>query len=187
MRKLSVFNTVSLDGYFVDSKGDMSWAHQDNDAEWNEFVGSNASGDGCLLFGRVTYDMMAKYWPSPQAAAAMPVVAAGMNRTPKFVCSKTLESVSWQNTTLLKGNLATEVRTLKESPGGDLTILGSGNLISQLASAGLIDGYQFVVKPIVLGSGRTMFEGLKDRMKLRLATSRVFRNGNVVLSYEKAE
>ena len=187
MRKLSVFNSVSLDGYFVDERGDMTWAHQDpNDTEWNEYVGGNASGDGCLLFGRVTYEMMAKFWPSPQAAAAMPAVAAGINRASKFVVSRTLDQVSWQNTTLLKGDLATEVGKVKASPGGALTILGSGQLISQLTALGLIDGYQIVLVPIILGSGRTMFEGVKERTRFRLANSRTFRNGNIVLTYEKS-
>jgi dihydrofolate reductase len=108
MRKLVVFNMVSLDGYFVDASGDMSWAHK-HDEEWNTFVGGNASGNGMLLFGRVTYDMMAGYWPSPMALQNSPVVAKGMNAMPKIVFSRTLDKASWNNTTLLKGDVVTEV------------------------------------------------------------------------------
>ena len=84
MRKVIAFEQVSLDGFFVDGKGDMSWAHK-QDPEWTAFAGSNASGDGALLFGRVTYEMMASFWPTPQAMESMPAVAEGMNRMPKFV------------------------------------------------------------------------------------------------------
>ena len=88
MRKLIVFNMVSLDGFFVDSKGDMSWAHK-HDAEWNAFVGGNASGSGVLVFGRKTYELMASYWPTPMALQNSPIVAKGMNDMPKIVFSRT--------------------------------------------------------------------------------------------------
>ncbi|MFL5606068.1 MAG: dihydrofolate reductase family protein, partial [Gemmatimonadaceae bacterium] len=86
MRRLTVFNNVSLDGYFTDAKGDMSWAHN-NDPEWNAFAAENASGGGALLLGRITYDLMASFWPTPRAMQAMPEVAKGMNRMPKVVFS----------------------------------------------------------------------------------------------------
>ena len=113
MRRLVVFNQVTLDGYFTDPRGDMSWAHKDpGDAEWNAFVGGNASGDGALLFGRITYEMMASFWPTPAAMEMMPAVAEGMNRMPKYVVSRTLKKVAWKNTTLVKGELVAEVRKL---------------------------------------------------------------------------
>src|SRR5262249_37780380 len=123
---------VSLDGYFVDAKGDMSWAHK-TDEEWTKFASSNASGNGVLLFGRVTYEMMASYWPSPMALKNSPAVAKGMNEMPKIVFSRTLGGVSWNNTTLLKGELAAEVRRLKGEAGPDMVILGSGRIVSPLA------------------------------------------------------
>src|SRR6187402_2430725 len=104
MRKIVAFEQVSLDGFFVDARGDMNWAHK-QDAEWNAFAASNASGGGALLFGRVTYEMMAGFWPTPMAMKSMPEVAEGMNNLPKFVASRTLDQVSWKNTTLLKGDL----------------------------------------------------------------------------------
>lgn len=183
MRKVVVFNNVTLDGYFADRNGDMSWAHK-QDAEWNAFVGSNASGQGVLLFGRVTYELMASFWPTPAAMERAPVVAKGMNNMPKVVFSRTLEKASWQNTTLVKGDLAAEVRKLKQQPGPDMVILGSGSIVSQLARAGLIDEFQIVVNPIVLGNGKTLFDGVTEKLTLKLVNTRAFGNGNVVLYYE---
>lgn len=182
MRKLLVFNSVSLDGYFTDMNGDMSWAHQ-QDSEWNDFVASNAKSGGELLFGKVTYEIMASFWPTPAAANLFPVVADQMNSLPKVVFSRTLDQASWQNTRLVKGNLAGEVRKLKDEDGEHMVIMGSGSIISQLAPENLIDEYQLVVNPIVLGAGRRMFDGLKERLKLKLTTSRTFGNGNVLLCY----
>jgi dihydrofolate reductase len=185
MRKLAVFNNVTLDGYFVTMNGDMSWAHK-QDAEWNAFVQGNASGGGELLFGRITYEMMASYWPTPHAIKNFPVVAEGMNNLPKAVFSRTLDRASWSNTKLVKGDLAAEVRKMKKQPGKDMVILGSGSIVSQLAQEGLIDEYQVVVNPIVLGKGRTMFDGVKDKLTLKLTKTRPFANGSVVLCYEPA-
>jgi dihydrofolate reductase len=183
MRKVIVFNMVSLDGYFVDGKGDMSWAHK-HDEEWNAFVSGNASGNGTLLFGRVTYDMMASYWPSPMALKNSPAVAKGMNEMPKVVFSHTLSKASWNNTKLLKGDAADEVRKLRSEPGPDMVILGSGKIVAHLAEHNLIDEYQLAVSPIVLGSGRTLFEGVTHKLGLKLTSSRAFGNGTVFLCYQ---
>lgn len=184
MRKLSVFNHISLDGYFVDKNGQMSWAKAHQDQEWNSFVAENAKGGGALVFGRVTYQMMAGFWPTPMAKEMMPDVAERMNNGPKIVFSRTLDSATWNNTRLIKGDLVGEVRKLKEESGDDMVIMGSGTIIAQLAPAHLIDSYQFVVNPIVLGGGRTMFQDLPNQLNLTLKESRAFGNGNVVLTYE---
>ena len=186
MSSLSVFNNVSLDGYFTDRNGSMQWAYQaENDKEWTDFVSQNASSGGILLFGRVTYQMMESYWPTPEAKKNNPTVAENMNRMPKFVFSKTLKSVSWENTTLLNGNPVQQVREIKGKSSENITILGSGNLVSQLAGRGLIDEYQFVVNSVVLGAGRTLFEGITESFRLKLRDSRAFKNGNVLLSYRE--
>ena len=184
MRKLSVFNHISLDGYFVDKNGQMSWAKAHQDPEWNSFVADNAKGGGVLMFGRVTYEMMAGFWPTPMAKEMMPEVAERMNSGSKIVFSRTLDSAAWNNTRLIKGDLVGEVRKLKEEPGDGLVIMGSGTIIAQLAPARLIDSYQFVVNPIVLGGGRTMFQDVPNQLNLTLRESRRFGNGNVVLTYE---
>jgi dihydrofolate reductase len=161
MRKLIVFNNVTLDGYFTGPNGDFSWAHGGNDdAEFNAFVADNASGGGELLFGRITYQLMASYWPTPDAIKNDPVVAERMNSGRKVVFSRTLDKVSWSNTRLMKGNIISEVLKLKQEPGSGLAILGSGSIVAQLAPHRLIDEYQFLVNPVVLGKGRTMFDGL---------------------------
>ena len=187
MRKLAVFNHLSLDGYFVDMNGSMSWAKSGTkDAEWNAFVAENAKGDGLLLFGRVTYELMASFWPTPMADQHDPVVAERMNKLPKVVFSKTLDKASWSNTRLVKGDMVAEIRKMKKEPGEDMVILGSGSIVSQLAQEGLIDAYQVVVNPIVLGKGRTMFDGVKEKLNLKLTKTRAFGNGNVFLCYEPA-
>jgi dihydrofolate reductase len=185
MRRLTVFNSVSVDGYFVDAQGGMDFAYKgSDDPEWNEFVSGNASGNGALLFGRVTYDMMASFWPTPQAKASMPAVADGMNRMQKYVVSRTMSDAGWNNTTVLHGDLVSAIRTVKRSAGPDIVILGSGSIVAQLAPARLIDEYQLVVKPAVLGGGRTMFDGIPAAISLRPKRTRTFSNGSVLLCYE---
>jgi dihydrofolate reductase len=192
MRKLIVFNHVSLDGYFVDANDSMSWAKtRKDDAEWNAFVEENASGDGPLLLGRKTYELMIRYWPTSIAAQHDAAVADRMNKMPKVVFSKTLDQASWSNTKLVTSDMATEVRKMKEESGDGMTILGSGTLVSQLADEGLIDEYHIVVNPVVLGKGRTMFEGVRGKatqetLALKPTKSRTFGNGCVYLVYEPA-
>lgn len=185
MSKLRVFNSVSLDGYFTDEKDDMSWAHK-SDPEWDDFVSGNARPAGAtLLFGRVTYEMMVSYWPTEQAKKQMPDVAKGMNEAEKVVFSRTLRDVSWENTKLVKTDLLDAVRALKKGDK-ELVLLGSGTIVTQLAQAGLVDEYQLVVNPLVLGKGRTMFEGVARHIPLALKKARPFKNGNVVLTYSLA-
>jgi len=184
MRKLTAFNNVTLDGYFTGANGDFSWAHAGNDdAEYNAFVADNAKGGGQLLFGRVTYELMASYWPTPIATRNDPAVAERMNSLPKVVFSRTLDRPSWNNTKLVKGGLAAEVRAMKQEPGKDMAILGSGSIVAQLAQEALIDEFQLVVNPVVLGRGRTMFDGVKEALSLKLTKSRTFGNGKVLLCY----
>jgi dihydrofolate reductase len=183
MRKLSVFNNVTLDGYFTDANGSMSWAHT-SDPEWDAFVRENAKGESEAIFGRVTYQMMASWWPTPVALQQMPSVAEAMNRMPKVVFSRTLDEAKWSNTRLVKDNLVDEVRAMKAAAGPDMIIMGSGTIVSQLTQAGLIDEFQVVVHPLVLGAGRTMFDGAQAR--LTRTRERTFANGCVVLWYQPA-
>ncbi len=186
MRKLLVFNSVTVDGYFTDQNGDMSWAHKRDDPEWNAFTAENAKSGGELLFGRVTYDLMASFWPTPAAEKMAPEVAKNINKAPKIVFSRSMEKAEWNNTRVIKGDLAEEIRKLKDAPGDGLVLMGSGSIISQIALAGVIDEYQMVVNPLALGKGRTMFEGIKDQLNLTLASTRAFKNGNVLLTYKSS-
>ncbi len=186
MRKLIVFNHVSLDGYFVDAHGGFRWAQAgSDDPEFAAFVAENAGGGGQLLFGRLTYELMASYWPSALAAQQNPAVAQGMNSMAKVVFSTTLEEATWNNTRLVKGDLVAEVRRMKEEPGPGMAILGSGSIVAQLALDHLIDEYQIIVNPVALGKGRTLFEGIPEPLPLQLVRTRVFKNGKVFLCYER--
>jgi dihydrofolate reductase len=185
MQSLTAFVTTSLDGFFADTSGDMSWAHK-SDPEWLEFVSSNASQDGTLLFGRVTYDLMIRYWPTPMAKQQNPVVAGGMNSAQKIVFSQTLSAATWTNTRLVKSDIAGEVHKLKQQSGNGMCILGSGTIITQLAEARLIDELQVAVSPIVLGKGKSPFETLRQRLPLKLLKTRPFSNGTVIHYYGPA-
>jgi dihydrofolate reductase len=185
---LAVFNNVSLDGYFTGPDGELDWAHRTApDPEFEAFVAENAGGEGTLLLGRKTYDMMVSWWPTPAAASAMPEVAAGMNRMTKLVASRTMQRAEWSNSIVLQGDLVDAVRRRKAETKVGITILGSGSLVAQLAEAGLIDEIQLVVVPVVLGRGRTMFDGVAPPRGMRLARSRVFPQGKVFLAYQPAD
>jgi dihydrofolate reductase len=187
MRKIIVFNHVSLDGYFVGANGDSSWAHKNNeDPEFAKWQKNNAGSEAQFLFGRVTYELMAGYWPTAQAKQQNPEIADAMNKMPKVVFSKTLDKVSWNNTKLLKGSLVSEIKKLKSESGPDILIFGSGQIIAQLAQEKLIEVYTVILNPIVLGKGRTMFEGLSEMQDLKLTNSKTFKNGKTLLNYEAA-
>jgi len=183
MQKLRVFESISVDGYFTDARGDMAWAHAgQQDPEFADWVGGNASSGGSLLFGRKTYQLMEAYWPTPLAMQQMPVVAQGMNEATKYVASRTIQP-TWRNTQLLRGDLVEAVRDLKASDGLGIVVLGSGSVAAQLGAAGLVDEYQLVIVPVALGGGRTVFT---HATKLRLVDQRTFRCGNVVVTYAAA-
>ncbi len=182
MPRLSVFNLVTLDGYFAGPDGDISWHNVDE--EFQELANAASNSGNILLFGRVTYELMARSWPTPDGIRDDPIVARGMNAATKIVFSRTLDKAEWNNTRLVKDNMLAEVAKLKKGPGKDLTILGSGSLVAQLSQARLIDEFQILLNPVVLGQGKGMFEGVKDRFSLKLARTRTFKNGNVLLVYE---
>lgn len=184
MRKLTVFNNVTLDGYFSGKNGDISWAKAHEDPEFQEFTEESAKSGGMIVLGRKTYDLMASYWPTQQAKEQDPVVAERMNSLPKVVFSRTMDEADWSNTRVMKGDLPSAIRKLKKESSQDLIILGSGSLVSQLAAEDLIDEYQVVVNPVVLGEGRTMFDGVEEPVNLKLTESRAFGQGNVLLRYE---
>jgi dihydrofolate reductase len=182
MGTLSVFNFVSLNGYFKGAKGDISWAHESPE---NDFAGDRLSGGNTLLFGRVTYEMMASSWPTPEAKKNAPAVAKGMNDAEKIVFSKTLKKADWNNTRVVE-NMIEEVTKLKRHPDKNMTLLGSGTIVTQLAQAGLIDEYQLMVFPVALSAGTPIFAGIEDRVKLVLTDTKTFKSGTVLLSYKPA-
>jgi dihydrofolate reductase len=182
MRKLFSFNMVTLDGYFEGPNHEIDWHNVDG--EFNEFAIEQTGAVDTLLFGRVTYQLMASYWPTPDAIKNDPVVAGLMNRLPKIVFSRTLEKAEWNNTRLVKDQIAEEISKLKQQPGKDLALFGSANLMSTLMQLDLIDEHRIMVNPVLLGSGNPLFKGAKDRLNLKLIKTKVFGNGNVLLCYQ---
>jgi dihydrofolate reductase len=182
VRKLSAFIFITLDGYFEGpGKGDVSW-HRHGPEE-NAYALEGLKSGSALLFGRVTYDMMAGYWPTPLAMKNDPVVAEAMNRADKIVFSRTLDKAAWSGTTVVTGDLGEEVRKLKRARGKDMTLLGSGSVLTQLAEQGLVDEYQIMVDPVILGSGSKIFGGLGRKLDLDLESTRTFKSGVVLLGY----
>ena len=182
MRKLGAFNFITLDGYFEGPGRDITW-HR-HGAEENEFAAESLKSGSILLFGRLTYEMMAGYWPTPRAMKDAPIVAKGMNSAEKIVFSKTLKKADWSHTMVLRENIEEEVLKLKRTAGRDLTILGSGSIVTQFAERGLIDEYHIMVDPVALGNGTPIFKGLRQKLDLKLMSTRTFKSGVVLLSYE---
>lgn len=181
MRKVILFMMVSVDGYFEGPNHDIGWHNVD--AEFNEYAIEQTGKADTLLFGRVTYELMASYWPTDEAKKDDPIIANFMNTKPKIVFSKTLKKAEWENTTL-KRNVEEEVKKLKEQPGGDIVIYGSNNLCVSLIQMGLLDEVRVIVNPVVLGSGTALFEGMKEKLNLKLLNTKIFKSGNVLLCYQ---
>ena len=181
MRKIIVSMMVTLDGYFAGPDGEIDWHNVD--AEFNDFAVDQLNHADTLIFGRLTYRMMAAYWPSLAALRDDPAVAAKMNSLEKLVFSRTLPAVEWNNSRLARAGLPEEIAALKKGSGKDALIFGSGSIVSALAAAGLIDEYRLFVNPVVLGAGRTLFGDVGKRMEMKLLESRSFSSGNVLLRY----
>lgn len=184
MRKLSFYNFTSLNGCINGPGGDISWNKQHSLKEDTEYAEEGAGSGNALLFGRITYQMMAGFWPTPAAMEMMPGVAVGMNQAEKIVFSNTLDRADWHNTKVISGDIVGAVRTLKATQGSDLTILGSGTIVTQFAAAGLIDEYLIMINPVVVGGGTPIFNGLERNIDLELVGSRVFKSGAVLLTYK---
>lgn len=182
MGKVILFNLVSLDGYFEGPDRDINWHIVDE--EFNEFAIQQTGEFGALLFGRVTYELMASYWPTEDAKRDDPIIAGLMNRQPKIVFSKTLKKVEWENTKLVKDNFVEVVTKLKHESGKDIAIFGSSDLAVTFIEHGLIDEFRIMVNPLFLGAGKPLFKGIKSRLDLKLIKSRVFKSGNILLYYE---
>jgi dihydrofolate reductase len=183
MRRLTVFNFMTLNGYFKGPGEDISW-HSHSAEEEGEFAGEMAQMGGAHLFGRVTYEMMVAYWPTPDAKKKFPAVADGMNKAEKIVFSRTLKKVDWQNSRLVNGDIVEEMRKLKAGSGNDMCILGSGSIVTQMAAAGLIDEYMFMVDPLILGEGTPICKGMDHILHLKLKKTRTFKSGTLLLTYE---
>ena len=185
MRKIIVFNLVTVDGFFAGPKGELDWHNYD--AEMGAFSAEQMKLLGALIFGKITYKLMASYWPTLDGMKSEPVVAGIMNSIPKIVFSKTLPEINdgpvWKNVKIFREIKATDIIELKKQDGGDIAIFGSGTIVQQFANLGLIDEYRLVVNPLILGSGKPLFKGVK-KMNLKLLKTRTFRSGNILLTYK---
>jgi dihydrofolate reductase len=184
MGRLSMFNLVSLDGFFAGPGGEIDWFRTDD--EFERFAIEHTGQARHLLFGRVTYELMAGYWPTEEAKASEPEIAGLMNSLPKTVFSRTLREVTWENTRLVSDDATDEVTRLKRDTDGDIFLFGSADLAATLTAAGLFDQYRLIVNPVVLGKGRPLFKDGRP-LDLRLVSERRFTNGNLLLTYEPAE
>lgn len=187
MNKITVFNFVSLDGFFSGPNGGIDWFKSIKpDREFEAYSMKNAGGESIMIFGRKTYDMMKSHWPTAQAIKDDPEMAKKLDFDTKLVFSKKLgeagEGDNWKNITLFSGIDPARIREFIRNENKGAVILGSGSIVAQFANLGLIDEYTLVVVPVVLGAGRSMFEGVK-KTGLKLLEEKPFNNGVVMLRY----
>src|SRR5215210_8546412 len=183
MRKVVATELLSLDGVMESPE---RWAFQFHNDEVAEANASGMAAADAMLLGRVTYQEFASFWPY-QNSAEQPFTDY-LNNTPKYVVSTTLqEPLQWQNSTLIKGNLAEEIAKLKRQPGKDITILGSGTLVRSLLADDLLDELRLMVHPIVLSSGMRLFEEGGDQKALELVDAKTFSIGVLYLTYRPAQ
>ncbi len=188
MRKIVVSEFVSVDGVIEDPGGAEGfprggWAfHFNRGPEGDKFKLDEVLAAGALLLGRKTYEGFAKAWPPRTDEVGF---ADKMNSMPKFVVSSTLQDAEWNNSTVIKGNVAEEVSKLKQQPGADILVAGSGQLVQALMEHDLVDEYRLMVFPVVLGSGKRLFGSTGNARALRLVeTRKVGSDGVLILTYE---
>jgi dihydrofolate reductase len=184
MRKILAFLVVTVDGYYEGPNQEFDWPVVDD--EFNEFSIQQLDEVDTLLFGRVTYELMAGYWPTPAAQEDDPKVTEKMNSLAKIVISRTLDTAEWANTRLIKDDVAEELTKLKQEPGKDIAIFGSSELTVSLLGLGLIDELRIMVHPVVLGDGKSLFRTADERISLKLLKVRPFSSGSVMLYYQPA-
>jgi dihydrofolate reductase len=182
MKKISAFSFITLNGYLHGPDGDISW-HK-HGSEENQFAAASLSAGNTLLFGRKTYEMMASYWPTPMAMQDDPTVALGMNNAEKIVISGTLKTAGWKNTKILSGNVVSEIRKLKELPGNNITLLGSGSILTLLSENELIDEFLVMIDPVAISTGTPIFNNIKHPLNLKLSDVKAFKSGAVLLTYK---
>jgi dihydrofolate reductase len=182
MRKIIVSNLVSLDGFFEGPNREIDWFVVEE--EFFEYAKELLRSVDTILFGRITYEGMASYWPTLAAADNDPTITHKMNNLSKVIFSKTLSEVEWNNSKLVKGNIAEEIRKMKEEPGKDMVIFGSGSIVSALTRLGLIDEYRIIVNPVILGKGNPLFKGLQDKLNLELLKTQKLKSGVVIFYYQ---
>ncbi len=182
MRKIIAQEMVSLDGFFAGPNGEIDWFVWDD--ALRDLSLSMLGRVDTLLFGRVTYEMMVSYWPT--ATTEDPLITRSMNTLPKIVFSSSLKKADWNNTRIVSRIDPTEMVKMKQQPGKDMVVYGSGLIVSTLTRLGLIDEYRLIVNPVILGNGKPLFKGVTEKLKLNLQEATMLGSGNVLLRYEPA-
>lgn len=194
-RRIVMFNQVSADGYFSDAEGSVDWVV--SDPQIHERAVAGMPNTDTILFGRRTYQQFESFWPhalssgasvhgSHPASPAMRSMAQWINGSRKVVVTRSLTRVSWQHSEIMPDLSLQSVRALKQHPGKDMIIFGSGSLVSQLTELSLIDEYRFVISPVLLGAGRSLIADVARRTRLVLRDHAALPSGNVLLTYGRA-
>jgi class 3 adenylate cyclase/dihydrofolate reductase len=190
MRRLIASEFVTLDGVMQapghdeHPDGKNAWALRHAGEDQQRYKAEELFGAGAILLGRATYEIFAAFWPTAPKDEGF---ADRMNTIPKYVVSKSLRTAGWQNTTIIRGDPATELAELKRQPGGDILLFGSADLLNSLIKQDVIDEYRLMVFPVVLGSGKRLFRDATDITHLQLVDARTFTSGVTVLTYRPAD
>lgn len=188
MRKLVLFMHLSLDGFAADANSGLGWVSYDS--ELQQYADGIVATVGSPVYGRVTYELMAGYWPGvlndPNASEHSKAHAQWVDGVTKIVFSKTMKKAGWNNTIVINDNIAEEINKLKQQPGKDLVIFGSPGLAHSFMELDLIDEYQLTLNPVLLGSGIPAYQDIKNKTNLKLVKATVLKSGVVGLHYTKA-
>jgi dihydrofolate reductase len=188
MRKIIASMNITLDGFIAGSNGELDWHFTNWSIDMSDALTEQLSKADTILLGANTYRVMAGYWPSANVNLCFPRVdmayAEMMNSYRKVVCSKTVNSLHWNNSIQIKDNTLKAITQLKQQPGKEIMIYGSGKLVSSLLQNNLIDQCMLWVHPVILGNGRPLFGTIKKHIKTRLAGVRSFNSGVVIIQYD---
>lgn len=191
MRKIIAMEFYSLDGLMSDPEDRQDWVTDNFTADMGEYVDEVFAASDTLILGATTYKIMAAYWPTaatnPNAFEGDAEFASTINSMKKLVFSKAPLTPEWSGSEFVSEIDADDIRRRKEAPGKHMLIQGSASVVQQLTSLGLIDEYHLLVHPVILGQGKPLFTGVEDRRRLKLAGTKTFENGVVLLHYLLAE
>jgi len=185
VRKIIVFNLISLDGFFAGENGGIDWHNVDD--SFNQFTIEQMNEFGTIIFGRTTYQMFESFWPqvigNPKFSKEDRKIAKIIDDIDKIVFSTTLNKLTWKNSKLFHDINPLEIKKLKKKPGKDMVIFGSGTITQEMINLGFVDEIKLLVNPVILGKGKPMFKNVK-KTNLKLLKTREFANGNILLCYK---